>query len=152
MNRELLTQIAVWLEGGAKHEKMVFSMSTGVSFEPVDFNPKAVAECQSSCCIAGAAVQFSGLTQSIADRLDMDEQDSPELPWWRVRQAATAALGITDAQGRALFDPAHYDNEGIAWKNGELVEFNDPSWAARVIRRFLAIGLIDWNGTRPSVY
>ena len=155
MNIELLTKIAEWLEGGAKHQTMQFDMTTGITFNEEEFDPDDATECQSSCCIAGAAVQFHGETQGLVDTMfEQDEQlEGGEMPWWMVREKAADALGLDRLVARGLFDPANYDENGReVFGLGRLSEYNDPAWAARVIRKLIATGNIDWVGTRPSVY
>lgn len=152
MNIERLTQLAEWLEGGAKHERFEFDMSTGFSF-PVteDFNPDVVPECGAACCIAGAACQFFGDVETLY-RLywedhyvsEFDDGDMAQLDWLPISDEARVLLGLTDAQAEALFvptsSPQHLEKS--------LRDFNDPAWAARTIRRLIETGEVDWMASR----
>lgn len=149
MNINRLTQLAEWLEGGAKHERFTFDMTTGIAF-PVteEFNPDKVTDCGVACCIAGAACQFFGDPTTLIQNewLRKGELhlagDHFEVDWKKLSTQAMFLLGLTEAQATALFTP----NETHRYRM--LREFNDPAWAARTIRRLIETGEVDWMASR----
>jgi len=129
LNIALLDKIATWLEGGAQHvdangAPIQFDMSTGLT------------ACGSSCCIAGAAVQFSEVWEDFRVLGEYDG-DEDELPWDKTFDQAAETLGVTLDVADALFLP--HSVEG-----GSLQDYTDPAWAARVIRGLIATGEVDW--------
>lgn len=132
-----LIQVAVWLENGAKHVTVdktgrvldSFNMEYGIdkTREP---------ECGTSCCIAGAVVQFNGLC-------DLDFHG--EVHWVYIESAASEFLGMSSRNVKALFKPwslpefCDMDDEDLEGM------FNDPAVAAETIRNYLATGEIVWD-------
>lgn len=148
MNTERLAKIAAWLEAGAKHSTMVFNMSSGLVVTNVStFDRSKPTECQTSCCIAGAAVQFFGdmeqMSNSAALRSGDAETGAKELSWYEVSDQAADLLGLSAGDDRALFVPS-------LRFGGDLPDYNDPAWAARTIRHLIATGEVDWNATREA--
>lgn len=151
MNVPRLLEIATWLADGAKHSKVVFNMQTGVSFEPAAFDKKNLSDCQTSCCIAGAAVQFfdsTWLSAFFAKQLAEGEidADDPELPFYGttgVFGQAQELLDLTNGQAEALFTPG-----GRFAMSFE--EYNDPAWAARTVCYLIATGKADWSATKET--
>jgi hypothetical protein len=145
MNIERLTKLAEWLEGGALHQTIIFDMSKGVSFtEVIPHDPQASIECGTSCCIAGAAVQmFNDLPALFLGQEERGYLSNygREIEWRVVGQEARELLELSVDQAERLFEPhLHHDHT--------IYYFNDPAWAARVIRHLIATGNVDWNGTR----
>lgn len=155
MNTERLTHLAEWLEGGAKHKGFRFDMSTGLRvIVDEDYNADNPEHnyCTTQCCIAGATVQFFGAIKgwnvTPDDVLDLGhinyEAEDPEdalvyeQGWDTTFAYAKELLELTHEQAEALFLPGH--SEGLS-------EFNDPAWAARTIRHFIATGVVDWDAT-----
>lgn len=121
MNIDKLIEIAEWLEAGAPHYKGVdgFDMQHFIQTEP---------SCGTTCCIAGAAVQFS-LEKPVEDALDLVSHKS------EVEDMAADILGIDSLVSGDLF----------------YGEFDaDPAWAARCIRNLIATGTVDWFGTEHT--
>lgn len=151
MNIALLTKIAEWLEAGGHHvdEKglpVTFNMAKGLAFDVEDNEYTASANdyegCGAVCCIAGAAIQFSNprfLTPDVVAR------ETGEAEWGRISAAAADTLGLDLSTAYRLFDPPRYN---ALFRGQELSDFNDPAWAARVIRHLLATGDVDWEGTQ----
>lgn len=143
MNEERLNILAEWLEGGAQHERITFDMSTGLAYdEIVELDPNKIAQCGSSCCIAGAAVQFfnnpPAMIETALKKRDINESKT-EIPWWTVKEEAASLLDLDVKTAHLLFEPA----------GGEkLAEYNDPYWAGRVIRRLIATGEVDWDACK----
>lgn len=147
MNIERLTKLAEWLEAGAKHERITFDMTRGLAFKITeDFDPSKAAACATSCCIAGAAVQFFGNVDELvaADPLPQPHWHRvEEFAWWRVRDEAELLLDLDYTKATSLFEPH-------CVYGGGLDDYNDPAWAARTIRRLIATGEVDWEATREA--
>jgi hypothetical protein len=144
MHTERLTTLAEWLEAGAKHERIKFDMTTGITLEPVDDHDlKNVASCGTSCCIAGAAVQFFSPASLAGVTKNLDRDDDLEITWPWVAERAQFLLDLGDDTADMLFQPA--DHFG-----GHLSNYDDPAWAARTIRRLIETGEVDWNATREG--
>lgn len=154
MNKPRLIEIMQWLEDGAMHENVTFNMCKGLIIESLPFDTKAPATCRSTCCIAGAAVQFFepdwALDQVSEDNLGNELRFTGNNGvFWRARDL----LGLTDEQARKLFTPVHGTGNGFSsCAVGERMyaEFNDPKWAARTIAYLLATGKVDWEATREN--
>ena len=142
MNINRLKQLAEWLEAGAPHERITFDMSKGISFKVIEsFDPKQIMACKTSCCMAGAAVQFFNKPEALL-RKELKESpqsfnigESYELKWLSVKTHAASVLGLDKEKAELLFEP----NYGY-----DLHKFNDPQWAARTIRHLIATGEVDW--------
>jgi hypothetical protein len=131
MNIERLTEIAEWLEAGAPERNGV------AAFNMVDFNitpdefkvitgKKPPVSCGSICCIAGTANV-----------------------WWpdennTYMTSARKKLGLSFSQANTLF----FANEGEEEEERVLSDIS-PAWAARCVRKLIATGCVDWNGTKP---
>lgn len=115
MNIDRLTTIAEWLEAGAPRRDGVDGFDMRAWRDPF-------ASCGTTCCIAGAAVEFFGnggrddIAYTAARLLGLEE-----LPWMR------------------LFIPA--------FRKARIGDIT-PAWAARCIRKLIATGEVDWEGTR----
>lgn len=159
--RERLEYLATWLEGGARHETVSFDLTTGIRIDSAPMDPNKPATCGTSCCIAGATTQFfmdpddwvrrfniEGVTRLFAAKGWFGSkfyEEERELDWAGVEYKAGQLLSLSEDQRIHLFSPQR-------WYVGDraLSHFNDAAWAARVIRHYLATGVIDWNVTRPE--
>ncbi len=153
MNIERLDYLATWLENGAKHERITFDLEYGISIKSEDFDPDAPTECKTSCCIAGAAVQFFSEAQELVDlfrqhgpvEYDMwGDADDNSLDWRVIFARGKELLGLTHEQALDLFTP---DNNGVTPTSFNLGFYNDPAWAARTIRHLIKTGEVDWEAT-----
>lgn len=114
-------------------------MSNGVKLEEAAFDKKDLSDCQTSCCIAGAATQFfdkTWLDTLIAERLSTGELDADdlELPFYGsygVFYQAQELLDLDDEQAENLFTPGGRYTTSFA-------EYNNPAWAARTICHLIA--------------
>jgi hypothetical protein len=113
MNKRRLAAIARWLEAGAPHKKGV-----------IGFDMKNVGTCGTTCCIAGAAIQFFGTKEEKF----AEEQCSD--PAWRI-------LDLHWTTANRLFEPPDFDERKYS-----------TAHAARVIRKLIETGVVDWDGTR----
>lgn len=154
MNKPRLIEIMQWLEDGARHENVAFDMRKGLIIESLPLDTKAPTTCSSTCCIAGAAVQFFepdwALDQVSEDNLGAELRFAGN---YGVFGHARDLLGLTDEQARKLFTPVHGTGDGFSsFAAGEstYAEFNDPKWAARTIAYLLATGKVDWEATREN--
>lgn len=137
--RKALDQVATWLENGAPHVDI-----DGRRID--DFNMKyAVNEgsCGTSCCVAGAVVQFEKLGVLHDGDIYFDEDPYNDSGAGKLAQDY---LGINDKDARALFLP--WDNDELVDKHPHLCHnaspFSDTAVAAKTIRNYLATGDIDW--------
>lgn len=148
MHTERLTTIAEWLEAGAKHERITFDMNSGIKLEDADLSdPESVSSCGSSCCIAGAAVQFfdpaSVLARAKVESVFAVDDDDRNFTWGWVSEHGRSLLGLDERTAEMLFCPWRYSGEYET-------EYSDPAWAARTIRHLIATGEVDWNATREG--
>lgn len=122
MNRELLTQIAKWLEAGAPHVRGIdrFDMNRFVYTQEQGSN-----SCGTSCCIAGAAEQFNRVNKGLPPfaNLEMDDMENTK-----------ELLGLSPEVGKQLFYAPGYDIKAIL-----------PHQAAITIRHLLYTGKVDWS-------
>jgi hypothetical protein len=147
MNTERLTKLAEWLEAGATHERITFDMQCGVTFND-DGDGRAFVEgtkdfedCRTTCCIAGAAVQFFADQETLdALRDDFNAKYEEELTWTNVFEQAADLLGLSYQEAEDLFTPD-------VSLGGTLKCFSDPAWAARTIRHLISTGEVDWEAT-----
>ncbi|MFQ6309882.1 hypothetical protein [Lysobacter capsici] len=163
MNTERLIKLAEWLEAGAKHERITFDMSKGIELRiPQEFEPSQATSCNSSCCLAGATIQFFGDVRELADisfdpwrSLDAGMQ-ARELNWWNIADQAEMLLDLSRTQASYLFKPWNYHifADLPRERNSNLNKseaFNDPAWAARTIRHLIATGEANWEATRQTL-
>lgn len=148
MHKIRLERLARWLEAGAPHETIKFDMREGVvlkeikRFENGTIDGEATMACGTSCCIAGAAVQFFNDLPTMLVKHSEDAVRLKKIGWSTVRKEAEELLGLTRDQSWKLFTPATGD-----W--GRVPEhYNDPKWAGRVIRKLIETGEVDWPGCR----
>ncbi len=140
MNKRRLAGIARWLERGAKAKKNVvkFDMSNGVMFQgPHDATLEDKFSCGTACCIAGAAVMFYNKPLELA----RESYAYAGISWTSVRAEAYKLLDLDSDRGYQLF----YGIGGIGACSSV-----SPAWAARVIRKLIATGEVDWAGTREE--
>lgn len=142
MNTELLVKLAEWLEAGAPHERITFDMNEGIVITDRKFDPdKDIATCNTSCCLAGAAVMLFNKPQALKDHI-VDEGDfGPFIAWQVVHAEARDVLDLDYEQSRKLFEPSFF------FKYDDLQAYNDPAWAARTVRHLIETGVVDWNAT-----
>lgn len=123
MNVDKLTEIAEWLEAGAPERDYVneFHMANFIRANG----------CGTSCCIAGAAVQFEchGACGST-----LDTYSAPE-----VYKAAKGLLGLSEETAQELFYAESIQDDRFKGLNDI-----GPQWAARVIRHLIATGRVEW--------
>lgn len=166
----VLERVAQWLEDGARHVLIDetgrildhFDMNYGVQIDNDDESPS----CGTSCCIAGAICQFGDL--GVIRGGDLNFFNSG---WGNTFQKGAGSLaaelisvGADLADLSPLFLPwdHFYDTRveledweaGYSWDE-ELQEccladaqagwFNNPEAAAKVVRHFMATGVIDWT-------
>lgn len=123
--RKALLEIADWLEAGTPHvdrdgrQVDFFSMEYPVSKEPA---------CGTTCCIAGAVVQFNAL----------GDLENGQLSWLPTKRLASGFLGMDNKEATDLFEP---------WCSfqGDDDSFNNPIRAAKVVRHYLETGIVDWD-------
>lgn len=93
-------------------------------FDMSDWKQKK--DCGTVCCIAGTANEWWNKGKEFATSHD-----------------AAQLLGLTDEQREHLFLPG---SKNECWAGIEA----PPAWAARCIRKFIATGDVDWQGTRDA--
>lgn len=137
--RKALEKVADWLERGAPHVDV-----NGRSLDNFDMNFAVMTGgCGTSCCVAGAVVQFEGLGTLREDGSLLFDSNRSQTG---ADELATEFLGISETDAQRLFMP---------WENDEFVTnnylesnakpFSDIAVAAKVIRTYLATGEIDWE-------
>lgn len=141
MNIERLTEIAEWLERGAPERDGVkgfympdfFSMSTDVYYDirsalrvgEVNRADEIFRGCGTTCCIAGAAIAFyAEHPATVVTSVYTDEIGK-----------AAELLELDYNTAIKLFAPA-FSMDKI-----------HPAWAARCVRKLIAVGVVDWLGT-----
>lgn len=158
MNVQRLTKIAEWLEAGAPHVGIV----TGFDMQNFIREGDAIGtnECGTSCCIAGAAVQFkqqrehrrryrntSELVGMLWENEKLRSEYGNSSEHHEAAFLARKDLGLTADQARKLF----YGNykQRRCWRQIPLHEIN-AAWAARTIRHLIKTGKVDWIKTAPK--
>lgn len=153
MNKQLLGELAEWLEGGAKHKYVTFGMGVGILVKKTRKDRlKDIRTCKTVCCLAGAAVQFYNEPQKILERAI--EETHPkygkqygkadrQLPWSDVSDEAKHVLGLDNLTAATLFFPP-------AWSDDTGESSITPAWAARVVRHLIATGVVDWLGNKDE--
>jgi hypothetical protein len=136
--RKALDQVADWLERGAPHVDI-----NGRKIDNFDM-AYAVQDdgCGTSCCVAGAVVQFNNLGK-------LDETGT--LKFWDeggydgAEKLATEFLGISEEDAGQLFMPwTSLELENEVGESPRAARFSDPIVAGKVIRTYLTTGQIDW--------
>lgn len=133
-----LTKVAEWLENGAPH---VVLDKAGRVIDRFDMNygVDQSSGCGTSCCIAGAIVQFEGL----------GDLYSGGLGFWGDHGVETLAHNFIGDDRRTLnmlflpwdyFEPVDGENY-----DEQARPFSDPEKAAKVVRHYLATGEVDWT-------
>lgn len=143
MNIERLTEIAEWLEQGAPHRPRSNGATGVTGFNMLHYAMNDVGtDCGTACCIAGAANAF---------HFDSEGQDWQDY-WLDSAAMARELLGLSRPQSDALFYPRDWNGD-VGVRN-ELTYDTDgsPNWdcispqhAGRVVRHFIATGVVDWN-------
>lgn len=151
MHIERLTTLAEWLEAGAPHERISFSMKDGITVE-VTYNTteEELNSCKTACCIAGAAVMFFNdgdgkiLQTFLNDDKPMAPDDAQEMmvSWDDVQDTALELLDLE-------VDPLDIGHSLFMGGEFALREIDAP-WAARTIRHFIATNEVDWKYTRDA--
>jgi hypothetical protein len=118
MNIERLTTIVEWLEAGAPGRDGVAGFDMSEVSKETD--------CGTVCCICGAAVHWWGSTPAPED-YDGD-----------VSMIGQFTLGLDFKNADALFAPPGFIDSGKY----------TTAHAARCIRKLIATGAVDWEGTR----
>lgn len=151
MNVELLTNIAEWLEAGAPEARHGFGFDmrwwkmTGDAMDP--FEDESRETCGTTCCIAGAAIELSGVMLNFSEWAEGTDCSA----------TARRVLGLTEEQALSLFDPWLDDY----WSRPNLMDMLlfdevglrkpiDPRAAAKVVRHLIATGEVDWFKAMPE--
>ena len=140
MNIERLTELAEWLEAGAPEKAGVveFDMSDFINV-PLEYAALErahdwVPSCGTACCIAGAAVQFEQA------RVGREPWTPGCMRGGAIMDKARGLLGLDELQAGELFVPGYPG----AWRDIR------PDYAARVIRKLIETGFVDWRGTKAT--
>jgi hypothetical protein len=122
MNIELLTKIAEWLEQGGDEQAFGFGFNMRDYFHNDDPDAETDTEpfCNSTCCIAGAAVALSRSLKVSGAYQTLGAQ----------------ALGLDELTSMRLFH---------APGSGQELRDISPQRAARVVRHLIATGNVDWS-------
>jgi hypothetical protein len=126
MNKRRLAAIARWLEAGAPEKKGVKG-----------FNMKEFGGCGTACCIAGTARQWWA--------------PNDERSGWHTDIVSAEVLGMEEDKLGGEYSILRNDS------NADKLFFPDvpmisvtPAWAARCIRKLIATGEVDWQGTEKG--
>lgn len=140
--RQALEKVAEWLEAGAPH--VCTDAGRRIDEFDMSFGVVTTSGCGTSCCIAGAIVQFEGLgTLNYAGSMTFGGYAEEE----NVEKLARNLLGIDYGDAKELFLPWEtIDVEEYPYLEGNPEPFSDPEVAAKVIRNYLETGIIDWIG------
>ena len=162
--RKALIEVAEWLERGAPHVRIsgtfdIHHFDMEYSVEP-DHYSEELNTCGTACCIAGAVCQFNMLggekerTENGAlpffGNYTWDEMKGEVVPTTKgALDLATEHLGLSDQAAQELFVPwEHFDLHYDAFE--DLGVYSDTKLAAKVVRNFLATGVVDWNIDREQ--
>ena len=126
--RKSLEGVAAWLEAGAPHIE-----DKGIDGFEITSGVEALGDCGTTCCIAGAVVQFN-------DPRFLEEGDARN--WTSVYYDAIDVLGISEEDAVALFLAG---GRGMSDDQEQFAETVTPVLAAKVIRNYLATGEVDWS-------
>ena len=149
MNTTRLAKIAEWLEAGGWDGVRGFDIRESLAFSKMDpCSPRDyLSQEDHYCAIEGAAVSLFGDIENVASTC----KESPDGGWiadeWAVIVEAASVLGLDIDTAVALFLPARRINySGQITRSVNIDTYNDPAWAARVIRKLIAVGVVDWPG------
>lgn len=151
MNVELLTNIAEWLEAGAPEAYHGFGFDmrwwkmTGDAMDP--FGDESRETCGTTCCIAGAAIELSGVMSGFSEWTNGADCE----------YVARSVLGLTEEQAQSLFDPwlDDYRNRPnpmamLLFDEAGIRQPINPRAAAKVVRHLIATGEVDWFKAMPE--
>ncbi len=148
LNIPPLTELVVWLEAGAKYED-----NNGFEFNMNEWLEVRAQPgghwCGTSCCIAGAALQFGDpelLNTLVAERVSPDIVTSRYVTIGNrsnVPQLAGQLLGLDEDEADKLFMPWDYYPDTYD-------ETITPDKAALVIRNLIQTGEVDWTVAYPD--
>lgn len=130
MNKKRLTALADWLEAGAPHQHIRFTMTTFLRLFDKDGNDVSLFAdtkdvCSTACCMAGALVQTYAPEQLAQD-------GHVKIP--PIKTIAQRIAGLNEKQADALFIPVTIPYVDVT-----------PQKAAQVVRHLLATGNVDWR-------
>ena len=121
MNKERLTEVALWLEAGAPERK--FNMNRFL-------NTDTTNGCGTECCIAGYAVTKYAPEQVISAEMYGTADD-----------LARDLLGLSNEDAGQLF----YAKSPLGYSYTGHWEDISPYDAAIVVRNFIKTGQVDWS-------
>lgn len=133
MNVKRLNIIAEWLEAGAPHKDGISGFDMSSWSDPND----KWRCCGTACCIGGAADQW--FVKGAHDAYSVPDIMLIERLAEQGNSKAAKALGLDGEKAVDLFFPE---------RNGIYMHTIDAPWAARCIRKLIATGEVDWEGTR----
>jgi hypothetical protein len=148
VNAARLAQIAAWLEAGGWDGVRGFDMRASLGFNDMDpFHPARHITEGHHCAIDGAAVSFFGDLENAATSC----KEARTGGWFAdedyVIRHAARVLELGRDTALALFLPSMSKQwNGSPMRGPDIDDFNDPAWAARVIRKLIATGVVDWSG------
>jgi hypothetical protein len=136
VDKRKLGALARWLEAGAPERDGVKQFDMSSFEEPhccqTEEERRGKPECGSACCMAGAVVHFWGNVNKARAALYSSSPNG-----WMGQ--APNILGLTD-----------YDANGLFLEYGAIQNYQDTKHAARVVRKFIATGEVDWEGTQAK--
>lgn len=154
MNKRRLAHIARWLEAGGVHKYVTFDILKGVAFKEIRINDvEGGMACGTTCCIAGAACYFFNDVPKMVknfwsrDVCSLEHGCNREIGWGIVSNEAKALLDLDEVTATRLFEPW----VALCTTQAERSQFNNAAWAARVIRKLIKTGKVDWEGCRETV-
>ena len=148
MNTARLAQIAAWLEAGGWDGVRGFDMRASIGFNDMDpHNPARHIAKEHYCSIDGAAVSLFGDLENAATSCEESSAGGWYVDEGYSLRAAQELLGLNHDTAIALFLPSVTKRwDGAPMRGPDIDDFNDPAWAARVIRKLIATGAVDWAG------
>lgn len=139
MRVDRLAELAEWLEAGAPHKGTIYGFDMRFVYAELDrfIGPDGVDRCGAVCCMAGAAIEFFGTSKQVRE---MHRNGNPDLDGRR----AAKLLGISFCkQADYLFFPDESESSKPPISHKKI----DAPWAARCVRKLIATGVVDWEGT-----